>query len=487
MRRITWGDPTPPEPHVQRTHQHQHHYRSSAIASSARASRGDKAVFLFSKYRRTTSPVKSWEAPIICCPRPLVQGAAAMRDAPASARASSGDTASSSASPPATEKVDATPNGPTIDPAEPFRWVWSFVVGAFTKVDKWYTDDVLGNVLPLLFELAGRDSTADAVRVVLTRGHPKRARLVLSTGLVSATVLVIVAIAFFGFFKALVTFVWRDVVVALVLFAKQFVVHALWDPTWWATAPAIVGIVWQRKLPWARDLWPHFLLIYFANGGWWGLAGCLTTTLVCACTALTFWIDCAFFLAFELTVRNGWFFVWAKVVVGLLVLAAWGLLALLALAGFARAQAEERVLGNDPNSPILRVMRYPDAFGEVQRVLECEEYFSVLEVPVTADDAEIKKSYRKKVVLTHPDKNPGAAHCNEAFDRVKTAFIKIGGEKERKEYLDALVEAHVVLNERREHAHQPQHSNGQYEQRRPEPAPRSQGPKGRKGRRHHRR
>ena len=115
------------------------------------------------------------------------------------------------------------------------------------------------------------------------------------------------------------------------------------------------------------------------------------------------------------------------------------------------------------------------------------DFYKILEVSRDASDTELKKAYRKLAMKWHPDKNPGAAHCNEAFDRVKTAFIKIGGEKERKEYLDALVEAHVVLNERREHAHQPQHSNGQYEQRRPEPAPRSQGPKGRKGRRHHRR
>ena len=63
-----------------------------------------------------------------------------------------------------------------------------------------------------------------------------------------------------------------------------------------------------------------------------------------------------------------------------------------------------------------------DATGEVARVLGCQNYYAVLEVPVTADENEVKKHFRKKMLLVHPDKNGGAPHSNEAFDRVKQAF-----------------------------------------------------------------
>ena len=69
----------------------------------------------------------------------------------------------------------------------------------------------------------------------------------------------------------------------------------------------------------------------------------------------------------------------------------------------------------------------------MRRVLLCVDCFGVLEVPVTADDAEIKKAYRKKLIVVHPDKNPGKARCEEAFDRVKP-FEKIGKEEDRARY-----------------------------------------------------
>ena len=101
-----------------------------------------------------------------------------MTDEAASPRASSGDTASSSSPKPAAEDAE----GPEVDPAEPFVFVWRIVAGASAKAERWFADDLLGNLLPLAFELAGRDDAANAVRETLTRGHPKRARLVGATG-----------------------------------------------------------------------------------------------------------------------------------------------------------------------------------------------------------------------------------------------------------------------------------------------------------------
>ncbi len=401
-----------------------------------------------------------------------------MSDEAASPRASSGDTASCSSPKPAAEDAE----GPEVDPAEPFVFVWRIVATAAGKAEGWFADQLLGNLLPLAFELAGRDDAANAVRETLIRGHPKRARLVGATGAVAAVLVAIVAVVSFSFLKS--AFVFAAAAAASVLgAASDFAYHALWRPRWYASFGSALGVAWQRRVPWARALWPNFPLLWLAGGGWWGVAAVVVSTLACALTALAFWIDCAFFLAFELVVRSAWLPWYVKCVVGAFVLGAWVFLGLLALAGLARAQEEAR-LAADPDSPVLPALAYGDAEGEVRRVLLCVDCFGVLEVPVTADDAEIKKAYRKKLIVTHPDKNPGKARCEEAFDRVKTAFEKIGKEEDRARYARALVEAH----QRMHHVDASTHaaSPGARASRGPEPAPRSQGPRGRKARRHHR-
>ena len=401
-----------------------------------------------------------------------------MTDEAASPRASSGDTASSSSPKPAAEDAE----GPEVDPAEPFVFVWRIVAGASAKAERWFADDLLGNLLPLAFELAGRDDAANAVRETLTRGHPKRARLVGATGSVAAVLVAIVAVISVSLLKSAFVVV-ADAAASVLGAASDFAYHALWRPRWYASFGSALGVAWQRRVPWARALWPNFPLLWLAGGGWWGVAAVVVSTLACALTALAFWIDCAFFLAFELVVRSTWLPWYVKCVIGAFVVGAWVFLGLLALAGLARAQEEAR-LATDPDSPVLPALAYGDAEGEVRRVLLCVDCFGVLEVPVTADDAEIKKAYRKKLIVVHPDKNPGKARCEEAFDRVKTAFEKIGKEEDRARYARALVEAH----QRMHHADASTHaaSPGARASRGPEPAPRSQGPRGRKARRHHR-
>jgi hypothetical protein len=407
-----------------------------------------------------------------------------MTDEAASPRASSGDTASSSSPKPAAEDAE----GPEVDPAEPFVFVWRIVAGASAKAERWFADDLLGNLLPLAFELAGRDDAANAVRETLTRGHPKRARLVGATGSVAAVLVAIVAVVSVSLLKS--AFVVVADAAASVLGARRPI-----------SRTTRCGA--QSGTPRSAARW-----VSCGNGASRGRARCgptssccgspaaaggaspavVVATLVCALTALAFWIDCVFFLAFEAVARTSWLPWYLKLVVCVLVLLGWGFLGLLALAGLARAQEEAR-LATDPDSPVLPALAYGDAEGEVARVLLCTDFFGVLEVPVTADDKEIKKAYRKKLIETHPDKNPGKARCEEAFDRVKTAFEKIGTTDNRDDYLRALAEAHARMH----HAaaggpassgHAP--SPGARASKGPEPAPRSQGPRGRKARRGHR-
>merc|ERR1712060_153938 len=94
----------------------------------------------------------------------------------------------------------------------------------------------------------------------------------------------------------------------------------------------------------------------------------------------------------------------------------------------------------------LPVEKPEGAAGEVARVLACRTYFQVLDLPTAADgtvnptidDACVKKAYRQKLLLVHPDKNGGAPHSARAFDRVKVALEKLAQEKSRKQYASYL-------------------------------------------------
>lgn len=51
-----------------------------------------------------------------------------------------------------------------------------------------------------------------------------------------------------------------------------------------------------------------------------------------------------------------------------------------------------------------------------------EDYYAVLGVGKNADDAEIKKAYRKLAVKYHPDKNRGNAEAEEQFKKLSEAY-----------------------------------------------------------------
>jgi molecular chaperone DnaJ len=63
-----------------------------------------------------------------------------------------------------------------------------------------------------------------------------------------------------------------------------------------------------------------------------------------------------------------------------------------------------------------------------------EDYYSVLGVPRTAKDAEIKKAYRRLARKNHPDVNPGDKSAEERFKRIQEAYDVLSDPKKRPIY-----------------------------------------------------
>jgi molecular chaperone DnaJ len=62
------------------------------------------------------------------------------------------------------------------------------------------------------------------------------------------------------------------------------------------------------------------------------------------------------------------------------------------------------------------------------------DYYKVLDVPKTATEAEIKKSYRRLAMKYHPDRNPNDAEAEERFKEAKEACEVLTDEQKRAIY-----------------------------------------------------
>ena len=62
------------------------------------------------------------------------------------------------------------------------------------------------------------------------------------------------------------------------------------------------------------------------------------------------------------------------------------------------------------------------------------DFYELLEVERTADDATIKSSYRKLAMKFHPDKNPGCTDSEAKFKAISSAYACLSDPQKRAAY-----------------------------------------------------
>ena len=63
-----------------------------------------------------------------------------------------------------------------------------------------------------------------------------------------------------------------------------------------------------------------------------------------------------------------------------------------------------------------------------------KDFYATLGVPKDADDATIKKAYRKLAKELHPDLNPGNAQAEQRFKEVGEAYAVLSDAEQREQY-----------------------------------------------------
>lgn len=66
--------------------------------------------------------------------------------------------------------------------------------------------------------------------------------------------------------------------------------------------------------------------------------------------------------------------------------------------------------------------------------LKSNDYYEILGCPRNADEATLKKAYRKLAVKWHPDKNPDNEEATKNFQKVSEAFATLSDPKKRQMY-----------------------------------------------------
>lgn len=72
---------------------------------------------------------------------------------------------------------------------------------------------------------------------------------------------------------------------------------------------------------------------------------------------------------------------------------------------------------------------------QLHRFVALKDYYSILNIPVTATPNEIKQAYRKLVMVYHPDKNNNEPYALQKFNEIKEAYEVLISPIKKENYL----------------------------------------------------
>ncbi|XP_024966931.1 uncharacterized protein LOC112506861 [Cynara cardunculus var. scolymus] len=81
-----------------------------------------------------------------------------------------------------------------------------------------------------------------------------------------------------------------------------------------------------------------------------------------------------------------------------------------------------------------------NAINEMKRILECLDHYEALGFSRyrTIDATSLKKEYKKKAMLVHPDKNMGSPLASESFKKVQCAYEVLSDSMKKRDYDELL-------------------------------------------------
>ncbi|KAL9232512.1 hypothetical protein vseg_007619 [Gypsophila vaccaria] len=91
-------------------------------------------------------------------------------------------------------------------------------------------------------------------------------------------------------------------------------------------------------------------------------------------------------------------------------------------------------------SPSIVVREDKNSLSEMKRILSCADHYEALGFPrhKRVDAALLKKEYRKKAMLLHPDKNMGSPLASDSFKKLQSAYEVLSDSTKKRDYDEQL-------------------------------------------------
>lgn len=107
----------------------------------------------------------------------------------------------------------------------------------------------------------------------------------------------------------------------------------------------------------------------------------------------------------------------------------------------SKAAATSTVVDNQKTVSSIQVaIEDTSSIDEMKRILSCKDHYEALGFPRhnRIDAVTLKKEYRKKAMLVHPDKNMGSPLASESFKKVQCAYEVLSDSTKKRDYDEQL-------------------------------------------------